>query len=313
MPTPVAAAAATPANTAIPAPTQQAAAPAQAQTPATQNGDAPAQSAAKFRVKVNGEFKEYSQAEAEKLLSKAGYADLTIRQAKEELKRIAAEREKYKLDESIFSDESKLEEWIASRNPEVLDKLARKRLAAKVAEQEMTPEQREAAAAKAEAERLKKELADRDNQTKAQKAAEVQKVLQQRMEAQLLDAAVRGGLMEAGKSIDGESFYAVFAAVKEAKELGLPWNPDQIIETAKENIDGGFKRLEQSVLKGLKGKALVDRLGDAVVKEVLRFKAEEYRNGGARPVTPTQPAQQKKAEPEFMSPQEYEARRRGLR
>lgn len=313
MPTPVAAAAATPANTAIPAPTQQAAAPAQAQTPATQNGDAPAQSAAKFRVKVNGEFKEYSQAEAEKLLSKAGYADLTIRQAKEELKRIAAEREKYKLDESIFSDESKLEEWIASRNPEVLDKLARKRLAAKVAEQEMTPEQREAAAAKAEAERLKKELADRDNQTKAQKAAEVQKVLQQRMEAQLLDAAVRGGLMEAGKSIDGESFYAVFAAVKEAKELGLPWNPDQIIETAKENIDGGFRRLEQSVLKGLKGKALVDRLGDAVVKEVLRFKAEEYRNGGPRPVTPTQPAQQKKAEPDFMSPQEYEARRRGLR
>lgn len=313
MTTPVAAAAATPANTAIPAPTQQPTAPAQAQAHATQNGDAPAQSAAKFRVKVNGEFKEYSQAEAEKLLSKAGYADLTIRQAKEELKRIAAEREKYKLDESIFSDESKLEEWIASRNPEVLDKLARKRLAAKVAEQEMTPEQREAATARAEAERLKKELAERDNQTKAQKAAEVQKVLQQRMEAQLLDAAVRGGLMEAGKPIDADSFQAVYLAVKEAKELGLPWNPDQIIETAKENIEASFLRMERSVTTGLKGAKLKERLGPVVWKEVLRYAAEEYRNGGARPVTPTQPVQQKKAEPEFISPQEYEARRRGLR
>jgi hypothetical protein len=249
-------------------------------------GNAPAKAAEPtYKLTVDGVEREYSRAEAQKLLGKSAFADKTISQAKEEMKKLAEERERIKAQEALWDDDERLEAELEKRGK--LDKLALKRLQAKAAEQEQTPEQRQAAAEKARADKLQKELDERTANEKKAKQAEAAKLVQKQMESQLAQAAEKAGL---GK--DADSFFAVYETVKEWHRLGLPWDAERIVETAKENIDGGFKRLEQSVTKGLKGKALVERLGKSVVDEILRYKVEELRGGGApRPPPPSQQRQ----------------------
>ena len=301
---PAPAAVATPANTATPAApaTNGATPPAAATTSAT-----PAPETF-FELNVRGEKKKLAKAEAEKLLSKYDNADAVTQKAKEELNRIAEERERYKAESAVWDDEAKLEAKLAERG-DFLDRLARKRLEAKLAEHQMTPEQREAAQAKAERDALKKQLDDKAAAETKQRQDAANKVLADRMSAQLQDAAERAGLKQPGKAVSPDEFFAVYEAVKEFKKLGLPWDAERIIETAKENIDGGFRRLEGAVLKGLKGKALVERLGDLVVKEVLRYKAEELRGGGARPQAPAA-APKPQAPSQWMSPADLQAKYR---
>jgi hypothetical protein len=268
---------------------------------------APAQTAAEhvFEVKVGGEVKKYGRSEAEKLLSKAGYADKLTQQAKEQLKAIAEERERIKAQEALWDDDEALEKELEKRGK--LDKLARKRLQAKVAEAEMTPEQRAIAERDAKIAELERSTKEREAKEQEAKRAQLRDVMRQQMENQLAAAAEKAGFPKGA-----DSFFAIYEAVKEFHRLGLPFDPERIVETARENIEDGFKRLESSVLKDLKGEALAKRLGDNVVKEILRYSAEKLRNGGARPNPP--PAfrqQQRKPEaPAYISPHELQEKYR---
>ena len=103
---------------------------------------------------VDGEERTFTEAEASKLLSKAGYADKVIRQAKEVLK-AAKEREAQLAEEDSLDDEEILKR--RKRDPEAF---ARKVLERKLAESQLTPEQKELADYKAQ-------LAERDAKLKA--------------------------------------------------------------------------------------------------------------------------------------------------
>jgi hypothetical protein len=258
-------------------------APAKPAAPAQPNGAALPPAEFFLETKVDGEMRKFTKEEALRALSKVGFADKTVSKMREEAKLIAEERERLKAQEALWEDDERLEAELEKRGK--LDKLALKRLQAKAAEQELTPEQRQAATEKARADKLQKELDERLAIERKTKQTETVKLVQQRMESQLAQAAEKAGL---GK--DADSFFAVYETVREWHRLGLPWDAERIIETAKENIDSGFKRLEQSVTKSLKGKALVERLGKSVVDEILRYKTEELRGGGA-PRPPPAPYQ----------------------
>ena len=52
---------------------------------------------------------------------------------------------------------------------------------------------------------------------------------------------------------------------------------DRIVQMARVKEDMGFKALERRVLHGLKGKALADRLGPVVVKELMAYSVQQLR------------------------------------
>ncbi len=242
-----------------------------------------------FEVKVDGEVKKYTRAEAERLLSKSGFADKGVRQVREALAAIKAREAELTERESVWDDDEKLEAELLKRGK--LDPLARKRLAVKVAEAEMTPEQKaQQRADEAEAKLAKLEQAGKDEQEQKRLTESSQK-LYVHIEDTLASAAERAGI---GR--DPDSFYAVYEAMTEFRDLGLidpnqftPAIADRICEAALENIAATDKRREASVLKGLKGKALVERLGKTVVDEVLRHKLEELRGGGPKKAAPIIP------------------------
>ena len=290
---------------AAPAPAAQSNAPA---TPA--KAETPAE--AKYRLKVAGEEREYTRAEVEKFAGKGAFADQTLKAAKDRIAAVAKREAELAELEKVWDDDERLEAELAKRGK--LDKLARKRLEAKVAEGQKTPEQLKAEAAERERDEAIAKLKQRDEEAKAAKQAEVNKHIAAQMESQLLAAAEKAGLKEPGAAMAADDFYALWEVVKDWRAHKLPWDAERIVEFAQENIDKGFQRLEQSVLKSLKGRKLVDRLGPAVVKEILRYKAEELRNGG-RPA-PSAPANERPAvaptKAEHESPQDFLARQRGL-
>lgn len=294
-PAPVAPAAAKPAPTTVPVQ------PA-AKAPATAETKTPPAPAELHEVVINGQKVKKTLTELIRDASKVGHASGVAQQAKEAL-RVLKEREaKIKADESIWDDDARLEAELAKRGK--LDKLARKRLEEKYNESQQTPEQQEAAKARAEAEAAKKALADRDEADKKTKQAALDEQAKNYVSKTLAEAAERAGMP---KNVD--AFEACQKALADFVELGLPYDPDRIVETALENLDGAFKRLEESATKGLKGAALKARLGPVVWKEVLRFAAEEHRNGGGRP----QPIATPKPAPPApsLNPQDLAAKYRG--
>lgn len=259
-----------------------------------------------FEITVAGKTEKRTKAELLKLASKAGFADKVTQQAKEALRALAEAREKAAADASIWDDDEKLEAELEKRGK--LDKLARKRLEAKVNETQLNDDQKAAKAEKERADKLQKDLDDRTAKEKAAKQAETSKAIAAQAESQLRQAAERAGMLP----LDGDGFDILKDVVKDWVRLKLPWDPDRIVATAQENIEASFDRLRTSATKGLKGAALVAKLGPDVVKEVLRFKAEEFRNGGARPVTPA-PQGQKPPEQQYLTPTQLAEKIRGGR
>lgn len=252
---------------------------------------------------VDGQKQKFTEAEARKLLSKSGYADKAIRQAKEAMAAIKKEREELAKERGIKDPAELLR--LRGHDP---DAYARGVLEQRLLAAQQTPEQREAAD-------LRAQLTDRDAKLKELEAERVvgkrqmvARRMQVQMESQLADAAETAGLAR-----DPDTFQAIYEAVKEAVDLGMPFDATQIVETARQNIDASFKRLEGSVMKGLKGRALVERLGRSVVDEVLRWKVEELRGGGAKKTNGATHAPAAPAKPsEYLSVEEARAKMKAM-
>lgn len=297
------AAAATPANTAIPAATPQNG--AQSNAPAATSAEAAA-AAHEFEVKIDGELRKFTRTEAERALSKSGYAEKVVQQAREQLKKLAEEREQRKLEDDAWSDEAKLEELLSKKGVD-LDKLARRRLQQRVTEQEMTPEQREALKEKARADDAEKKLSAIEAEKKKARQAEATKVLQARLEGALVEAAERAGVPKG----DPDAFFSIYETVKEWARLGLPFDADRIVESAQERVTASYDSLRKRHSKGLKGKALAEALGDDIVNEMIRYRTELLRGGGVRP-QPTQMTQApKKQDSPYITRHELEEKYRG--
>jgi NADH dehydrogenase/NADH:ubiquinone oxidoreductase subunit G len=238
---------------------------------------------ATFEVTVDGKPTKLTRKQIEKFAGKGAYTDQVLRQAKEAIaatKKADAERAER---ESIWDDEERLEAELEKRGK--LDVLARKRLAKKLAEQEMTPEQRAIAERDAKIADLEKTNKAAEEERAQQRLSENAKRIHARIESELDSAWERAGF----ERNNPDTFYAVYEAMKEMNDLGLlnakdftAADADRICEAARENIDGAYKRLESNVAKGLKGKALFDRLGKQVVDELNRYQIELIRGGGAK-------------------------------
>lgn len=265
--------------------------------PAAALAEAPAAKAEEiFTVTVDGQQQKYTRAQAERMLSKAGYADKVIRQAREVIRQ--AQQEKAQREKEPNDPAELLR--LRGHDPEAY---ARSVLERKIEEAKLSPEQRRIAEleqtnAQAQEKIKAAETEKNEGAVKAQAAA-----LQQRMETELAAAAERVGLPR-----DADGFYAVYKAVQEMHELGLPFDAQHACEMALESINGAFKGLESSVLKGLKGKALADRLGKSVVDEILRYKVEEIRGGGVKPAGSPQAETPKQEPKRWLTQRELDAK-----
>ena len=258
-----------------------------------------------LELTVDGQVERLPRAEAIKRLQKAAFADKVTQQAREALKAVKAREEAWKAEMAELETDEEAFLRKKGRDPEAL---ARKILERKLRESEQTPEQREAEAAKAEAASLKKQLAEHTAKQEAA-ALEQQTVhIQKLMESELHRAATAKGM-----ATDADSFYAIYQAVQESFDAGLPVDAgwaDRIIERAQETTEGAFTKLEQAVLKGLKGDALVKRLGPAVVEELRRHRIEQLRGKRAAPVAP--PPVEVPKQSGYLSIQEANAQMRRL-
>lgn len=296
--------------------TTPAASPAPAAAPAApaapQNGTAPAAAKPtpapepKYLLTVDGAEREVTRSEAQKLLGKAAFADKLIQQAKDALKKTAEARAKASQEEPELDDEAKLEEWLTKRGAkqEVLDRLARRRLEQRVKTEELTPEQREAAAIKAENERLKKEGAERAEADKKAKQAAAESHLQRQMESQLKDAAEKAGMVG-----DIDSFDCLRAVVREWVELEMPWDPARIVETAAERLNGATAKLQKEGLGRMDGKALHEFLGKDALKKLNEYQVQLVRGGG-RPAPARAAPTHSESVAESVSPQTLEQKYR---
>lgn len=143
------------------------------------------------------------------------------------------------------------------------DAYARSLLSKKLEMEGMTPEQRRIAELEgkaAEAERRANQLSEQRRQERILQRAKLE---QAQLFKDISSAAERVGL-----AADERALAAIHQVMEEMHRDGIPFVPDFIVQEAKERIDGTFKRLEEHTLKGLKGKALVDRLGAEVMKEL---------------------------------------------
>jgi len=292
-------------------------------TPESPKHEAPSvETKAKKAAAVEEEFLEYvvdgkpekvAKSEALKRLSKAAFADKVTQQAREALKATKAkeaewakEREEQK---ALLEQDEEAYLRKMGRDPEAL---ARKILERKLREQELTPEQREAEAMKAELAALKKQQEEQAKAAEAEKVAANAKQIQQLMESELLSAAKAAEL-----PTNPETFQIIYRLVQDSFDAGFPvdaeWAP-RIIDAAKQQIDESIASTTKAVLSGLDGDALEARLGAEVVDKLVANRLAKIR--GKRPApAATQSTEPKQSAPKYITEAEFreQARKLGVR
>lgn len=257
-----------------------------------------------FEVTVDGKPAKLTRRQIEKYAGKGAFADQLIDQAKKAIAATKAENERREaLKKRIKEDKKARAEFLREHGLEE-DDIARERLSAKLSEAEMTPEQRAIKERDDRIAALEAEKKSTEEEQKQQRLTANAQRIQARIETELDAAWERAGF----KRGDADTFFAVYEAMKEFHGLGLlntenfgPADADRICEAARENIDRSFKSLETAVTKGLKGKALYDRLGKSVVDELNRYQIELVRGGGAKAAQQPAPVSAKPAS----KPDEY--------
>lgn len=257
-----------------------------------------------FQVKVDGQMTTFTLDQLLKNASKSGYADKLIKQATEAAKRIKsieAQREQ------LLADKKKNPHALLKEYGVDPDEFAHSILSKKVSESQMTPEQRRIAELEAREAEMRGQLEERTKAEQKQHQTRLAQQFQKKIESELSSAATRAGIEP-----NSQGFYAIYEAFKEAVELDLPWDPDRIVEVAKESLDGAHGRLEKAVVGGLTGEALLTRLGPTVVEAVLQARVAQIRGGkmnGAKPANGTQAPKPVEKPSQYLSPAELQEMR----
>lgn len=150
------------------------------------------------------------------------------------------------------------------------DEYLRAQLAQKLELSGMTPEQRRIAELEAKNAEHERKLQSVSEARRQERVAAKAKQQQAQLIRELSAASERAGIEP-----DERTLYAVWEVMNEFHAGGVPMAPDIIIEEAKERIEGTFKRLEEQALKGLKGPALVQRLGPEIERELRAHFAQD--------------------------------------
>ncbi len=118
--------------------------------------------------------------------------------------------------------------------------------------------------------------------------------------------------MDANGHVSPQDFELLRQSVVEMQELGLPWDPSMAAQHAKAQSDAVLARLEKQVLGGLKGRALLTRLGPVMLREISAALREARSFAGAPPVSGGGPVAAVKSS-DYMTVQEMDAAARALR
>lgn len=268
----------------------------------------------KFKVKVDGEVKEFTLAEMERYASKGKFADKATQQAKEAIKRAQKAQQEFEAREKARLETAKkdIDAFLKEHGIDP-DEYAKTKLERKVEEGKMTPEQRRAAELERENKRLIAEQEKAAAQRKEEQRQQLTEHLQRRIETELSAAAKRAGMQ-----MGDETFFAIYESFREAYDLGLlpldggglqPHHADRIVEEAQSRLDSAQSRIRENALK-LRGQALLDFVGQEAADAILAARLEQHRQRrglGAAPAA-APPAAQPAAQPrKYLSPSEADA------
>lgn len=255
---------------------------------------------------VDGKTEKVTRAEALKRLSKAGYADSAIKQAKDALKATQAEKAKWAAEQKQLEEDEEAYLRAKGRDPEAM---AQRILERKLKEQGLTPEQRQAEQLQAENAKLKKDKEEWEAKTKAEQVEQHATKMLELMESELRTKAEAAGIKAGAKS-----FNVIYELVKETFELGLPWDADRIIEVAKETLDGATSELRKTALASLEGQALEDAVGSDITDRLIAHRIavrQGKKTFGVKPAV-VPPVEAKPTNP-YITVAEASAMLRGMR
>lgn len=248
-------------------------------TPAESPAKPPASGGEKFMVKVNGRLREMTREEV-------------IREAQKS----TASRENFEKSAQLTRKNQALLKALADPDPdrqdEALrqlgvdpDRIAERRLAVRAQQAQMTPEQKRIAELEAEVERRESEAktaAERAEQERLEAMGrEVWEKTEQEYRAEL-DRAIKAG--ELGGMKPAEALYLMADAALMNLEYGIELPASELIAEAKTKATEARTELQQKLVSGLQGEALLDFLGADAVNAVVRAAVAKYKAG--QPIQP---------------------------
>jgi hypothetical protein len=240
----------------------------------------------KFKLKVDGQEREeqYSDDEVTVRLQKGYAAEKRMEEAAKVQKKWAELKQLAKDDPTLLFKElvgADPDEWAEGR---VKEKWQR----------ELMPEQERQMAD------LQKQL--KDYQTKEQKRAEAEKARHEEMQQTLLEKQIetdfKAAFEASGLPYTSENLEVFGKIALDANEFGIDLTPAQMVAEAKAELarrETAQAEKHKGQFTNMEGPALLDYLGDAVVKKVLKAAVEKYRPAIAPPAqsVSTEPAKPK--------------------
>jgi hypothetical protein len=145
-------------------------------------------------------------------------------------------------------------------------------------EETLPPEEKQARQEKRELEQLRAQIKAREEADIAARHKAQEKQVFSHLEKNIIEAAKRNNM-----PATPDTLHLIAATASELIDLGVPFTEDQLMAEVRERQDATFGELEKRVLGGLKGEALAQRLGPAVVQEILKWSVERIRGPRAAP------------------------------
>jgi hypothetical protein len=220
-----------------------------------------------YKYKANKEevVEELSEEDIVQRLSKAKGADKAF-------------QEKAELEKSVkaFFDALKSDPWSVLNDPTLgvdLKKIARQKLAEEyerqIEEERLSPEAKEAKAAREEAERYKKEIEERKASDRKKAEDAYREKVRVETEQKLVEALTQHGLDKTPETL-ADAAQVMRANLRLPKDLRL--TPAQVAEEVRNRQEARNERFRKAAMSGLKGEKLLAALGgadSAVLREAL--------------------------------------------
>lgn len=232
-----------------------------------------------FELTVNGKVEKLTREQAVRELQKGRAAGEKFKSAAE------MTRKAQQLFQALEGDHAGdvLEQILGDR----FDTIAEQRMARRAEQALLTPEEREHAS-------LQRKLADYEAREQQRQEQEQKAQVEQQSNAmvQHLDKAITAIANKGNLPGTPETLAAIAEVLMEADDIGLNMTEEQVAAEVQEKLDGVSKNLEQRILGGLKGDALLDRVGPTIAQAIVDATVARFNTGNPYappPVTEPEP------------------------
>lgn len=195
--------------------------------------------------------------------------------------------------------------------PDAVVAFAEQVLSDKLLDAQRTPEEREAAAMKAELERLRAEKTQSEEKAKKDALEAEQRAVEKRLDATVVRLAEVAGLPKGAPW----ALRLVTDVLEPYIRHGIPATQEDLVAEVKEAMRERGKTRDAELISGLEGQALLDYLGPQNVKRILAATVSAHQAQRAKPAT-APPAKTKvedidlDGKDRYIQPWEFEARER---